>query len=373
MNFTDLFKQTDWNETRQRIYQKTEGDVLRALRKKGRRDLDDFMALISPAAAPYLEEMATVSHQMTQKRFGNTIQLYIPLYLSNKCCNSCLYCGFNTQNKIERVTLTAEEILEEVKVIKSLGFDHVLLVTGDGHKKAGIEYFEKALDLVRPHFSNISMEVQPLDQDQYEALIQKGLHSVMVYQETYSENYGVYHPAGPKSDFTYRLETPDRLGRAGVHKVGLGCLIGLEDWRVDSFFVGLHLDYLSRTYWKTKYSISFPRMRPAAGGFQVKSPISDREMVQLICAYRIFDENVEISLSTRESQLFRDNVARLGVTTMSAGSKTDPGGYASGKNELKQFEIDDDRSPQEVASALSNLGLAPVWKDWDMAYDSNYR
>ena len=372
MNFTEIFSRYDWNEVSQKIYGKTDIDVLRALRKKGRRNLDDFMALISPAAVPYLEEMAALSHQLTQKRFGNTIQMYIPLYLSNKCCNSCLYCGFNVQNKIKRVTLTPEEILEEVKAIKRLGFEHVLLVTGDGDKKAGIEYFEMAMDLIRPHFSNISLEVQPLDQEQYEKLIPKGLHSVMVYQETYSDNYGYYHPKGSKSNFKYRLETPDRLGKAGVHKVGLGCLIGLEDWRVDSFFVGLHLDYLTRAYWKTKYSISFPRLRPAVGGFKVNCPISDREMVQLICAYRIFDENVEISLSTRESQEFRDNVAKLGVTSMSAGSKTDPGGYASNKNELKQFEIDDDRTPEEVSNALSKLGFEPVWKDWDMAYDSNH-
>lgn len=372
MNFTETFNQYDWNDVSQTIYAKTEGDVIRALRKKGKRTPDDFMALISPAAAPYLEEMAALSHQLTQKRFGNTIQMYIPLYLSNKCNNACLYCGFNTQNKIKRVTLTADEILEEIKVIKKMGFEHVLLVTGDGAKKAGIEYFEMAMELVRPHFSNISIEVQPLDQEEYEQLIFKGLHSVMVYQETYSGNYGYYHPKGSKSNFEYRLETPDRLGRAGVHKVGLGCLIGLEDWRVDSFFVGLHLDYLSRTYWKTKYSISFPRLRPAEGGFQVKHPISDREMVQLICAYRIFDENVEISLSTRESREFRDNVARLGVTTMSAGSKTDPGGYASDKKELKQFEIDDDRTPEEVAAALTDLGFSPVWKDWDVSYDSNF-
>ena len=179
----------------------------------------------------------------------------------------------------------------------------------------------------------------------------------------------MHHPKGKKSNFHYRLDTPDRLGKAGVHKIGLGALIGLEDWRTDTFYTALHLDYLERTYWKTKYSVSFPRLRPCAGMAELKSVITDKELVQLICAFRIFDQELELSLSTREEEVFRDNVFQLGITSMSAGSKTDPGGYASTANALEQFEISDERTPNEVADMIRSKGYEVVWKDWDVAYD----
>ena len=327
------------------------------------------MALISPVAKDYLEEMAQLSSKLTKKRFGNTIQLYIPMYLSNECQNICTYCGFSFTNRIPRVTLTDEQILKEVEVIKSLGYDHVLLVTGEANTTVGVPYLENAIKLIKPHFSNISIEVQPLDQHEYERLLPGGLHSVLVYQETYHrEDYKKHHPRGKKSNFDYRLDTPDRLGKAGIHKIGLGVLIGLEDWRVDSFFCALHLDYLERTYWKTKYSISFPRLRPFSGGLEPKVDMSDKELVQLVCAYRIFNEEVELSLSTRESEKFRNNVIKLGFTSISAGSKTDPGGYAATENELEQFEISDERSPNEIAQMIKSQGYEPVWKDWDESY-----
>jgi 2-iminoacetate synthase len=209
------------------------------------------------------------------------------------------------------------------------------------------------------------MEVQPMDRDEYERLIPLGLHSVLIYQETYhEEDYRKHHPKGKKSRFGYRLETPDRLGQAGIHKIGLGVLIGLEDWRTDSFFTALHLDYLQRNYWQTRYSISFPRLRPFSGGLAPKVNMSDRELVQLICAYRLFSEEVELSLSTRESGRFRDRLVQLGITTMSAGSKTNPGGYAVDPQSLEQFEISDERSPAEVAQMIRQQGYEPVWKDW---------
>ena len=368
-SFRTVFEQNDWETATKSIYGKTAADVERALSKSS-RDLEDFKALISPAAAPYLEQMAQLSQKLTLQRFGKTIQLFLPMYLSNECQNICTYCGFSLDNPIPRKTLTDEEILAEVKVIKSLGYDHILLVTGEANNTVGMDYFKHALGLIRPHFSNISIEVQPLDQDEYGELIPFGLNTVLVYQETYrEETYKVHHPKGKKSNFHYRLDTPDRLGRAGVHKIGLGALIGLEDWRTDTFFTALHLDYLERTYWKTKYSVSFPRLRPCAGMAELKSVITDKELVQLICAFRIFDQELELSLSTREEEVFRDNVFQLGITSMSAGSKTDPGGYASTANALEQFEISDERTPNEVADMIRSKGYEVVWKDWDVAYD----
>jgi len=368
MSFKKIFEQYEWDEVGERIYSSSEAEVIHALSKKGQANPEDFMAMVSPAASGLLEEMAQQSHHLTQKRFGKTIQLYSPLYLSNECQNICTYCGFSFNNKIPRVILTDEQIMQEVAVIKSYGYDHILLVTGEASKAVGISYFEHVLELIRPHFAQISLEVQPLNTNEYERLTKHALNTVLVYQETYhQENYKLYHTKGKKSNFDYRLETPDRIGSVGVHKIGLGTLLGLEDWRIDSFFTALHLHYLKRAYWQTKYSISFPRLRPAEGSQQPKHPLTDKDLVQLICAFRIFDENVELSLSTRESPQFRDHVYKLGITTMSAGSKTNPGGYSLPEHSLEQFEISDERSPQEVAGMILQGGYQPVWKDWDAA------
>lgn len=369
MRFREIFDQYNWNEVSASIYSKTEADVIAALEKNGSATPKDFMALVSPAAGKFLEPMAQLSHQLTRKRFGNVIQMYIPMYLSNECQNICTYCGFSYDNKIDRLTLSEEQMLREAEVIKQMGYDHILLVSGEATKAVGADYFEKMIRLLRAHFSNIMIEVQPLEQDEYERLIAAGVNSVLVYQETYhEENYKLYHPKGKKSNFNYRLETPDRLGRAEVHRIGIGALLGLEDWRIDSFFTALHLDYLEKTFWKTKYSISFPRLRPAVGFREPNHPMSDKELVQLICAWRIFNENVELSLSTRESPGFRDHVIKLGITSISAGSKTEPGGYACRLNALEQFEISDERSPREVASMIEARGYEPVWKDWDKVF-----
>jgi len=365
--FTEEFDKYDWGVVKRGIYSKTVRDVERALGRSG-RDLEDLKALLSPAAAPYLEEMAQQSQRMTQKRFGKVIQLYIPLYLSNECQNICTYCGFSFENKIARRTLSAGELLSEAGAIKAMGYEHVLLVSGEANQTVGVDYFAKALDVVRPHFAQISMEVQPLEQEDYSLLMEHGLHSVLVYQETYHrEDYKLHHPRGKKSNFGYRLGTPDRLGEAGIHKMGLGVLIGLEDWRTDSWFTGLHLRYLEGRYWRTKYSLSFPRLRPHAGGLAPKVVMSDRELIQLICAYRLVDGEVELSLSTRESPVFRDHAVRLGITSISAGSRTNPGGYSVDPGSLEQFEIHDDRSPAEIAAMIRRQGYDPVWKDWDLA------
>ena len=369
--FREVFDAYSWDQSLESILSKTEKDVWVALRKK-QRNLEDFKALISPAAKLFLEQMAQESQRITQQRFGHTIQLFSPMYLSNECQNICTYCGFSMTNAIPRRTLTDAEILEEIAFIKSKGYDHILLVTGEANRTVGVDYIEHAIQLIQPHFANVSIEVQPLKQNEYERLIQSGLHSVLVYQETYHEaTYKQHHPKGRKSNFSYRLETPDRLGRAGIHKIGLGALFGLEDWRADSFFTALHLKYLQKTYWKTKYSISFPRLRPFSGGLEPKVEMTDADLVQVICAYRLLDEDVELSLSTRETESFRNHAIHLGITSMSAESKTNPGGYVVEPQSLEQFEISDERSTEEIVQMIKAQGKEAVWKDWETRWQLN--
>ncbi|NOH72803.1 2-iminoacetate synthase ThiH [Vibrio pectenicida] len=377
MSFVKQFNQLNWNEISMSIYSKTVQDVEMALCKQ-KRDLEDFKALISPAADDYLEQMAQLSYSSTRKRFGNTMSLYIPLYLSNLCANACTYCGFSMENRIKRRTLTKGEIGDEVSAIKQMKFDSVLLVTGEHETKVGMHYFREMLPMIKRSFNYVAMEVQPLDQDNYVELKTLGLDAVMVYQETYHPStYAQHHLRGNKTDFEFRLDTPDRLAKAGIDKIGIGALIGLEEWRTDCFFVAAHLDYLERTYWQTRYSISFPRLRPCEGsnssaGTIPKSLMSDRQLVQLICAYRLLNSEVELSLSTRESALFRDNVLPLGITSMSAASKTQPGGYSMSDVELEQFEISDDRSASAVEKMIRAKGFDPVWRDWNSAYSGIY-
>jgi 2-iminoacetate synthase len=371
--FTGIFQTCSWEEEQQRIAQKTTADVLLAL-EKDKPGLEDFKALISPAALPYLEEMARKSHALTLKRFGRTMQLYAPMYLSNECQNICTYCAFSVDNTIKRKTLSDPELITEALAIKALGFDHILLVTGES-SHVGVDYMKHAIQLLRDYFSHISIEVQPLDEEEYKILADEGVNTVLVYQETYhQEKYKTHHPKGKKSNFVYRLETPDRIGKAGMHKIGLGVLIGLEDWKTDAFFTALHLDYLEKKYWETKYSISFPRLRPIetekkgiAQKTEFNTYMNDKELVQLICAFRIFNPEVELSLSTRENERFRNHVLHLGITSMSAGSKTNPGGYAVEPESLEQFEISDERSPAQIAELLKQSGYEAVWKDWDKA------
>ena len=367
--FKSAFEQYDWESIQSKIYQTSAKEVELAL-AKNKRNLDDFLALISPAAQPYLEQMAQISHESTKKRFGKTIQMYAPLYLSNECQNICTYCGFSLDNKIKRKTLTESEITLEIEALKKAGFDHVLLVTGEANYTVNIDYFLKSVAQIKNDFSTISVEVQPLYTEEYKQLHEAGVYSVLVYQETYhQEVYKKYHTKGKKSNFYFRLETPDRVGTAGIHKIGLGVLLGLEDWRTDSFFNALHLDYLQKTYWQTKYTVSFPRLRPAEGVIEPNFIMDDKDLAQLICAYRLWNEDLEISLSTRENEKFRNNIIPLGITTMSAGSKTNPGGYVVDPQSLEQFEISDERSASEIATLISSRGYEPVWKDWDRNFN----
>ncbi|QUX96062.1 2-iminoacetate synthase ThiH [Marinomonas sp. CT5] len=363
--FSDFVEQADWQAMTDLHQTKTEQDVLRAL-SKTKRDIDDFAALISHAAEAYLFDMVAKSEQLTLQRFGNTVSLFAPLYLSNTCANECTYCGFSMSNAIKRLTLDEGQIQSEIRAIKEKGFDHILLVTGET-KKVSMPYFERMLPLFKPAFSQLSMEVQPLEASEYKQLQGMGLDGVLVYQETYHrKTYLEHHLRGNKSNFNYRLDAPDRIGQAGIHKIGLGVLLGLEDWRTDSVMMAHHLRHLQKRYWQSRYSVAFPRIRPCEGGIVPKSVISDRQLVQLIAAWRLFDADLELSLSTRESPEFRDHAIRMGFTTMSAESKTQPGGYAKESPQaLEQFEISDERSVAQVAAAIRSQGREVVWKDWD--------
>lgn len=373
--FADVIGQYDWDETLAMVANATDADVRRVLAKASRNvkplTPDEFAILISDAADPYLEDMARLSQHFTRERFGKTISLYIPMYVSNACANKCVYCGFNHDNPMTRTTLTMEQIDAECRAIKKLGpFQNLLIVSGEYPSLCGVDYLEKTLEVCRPYFHNLTIEVQPLKMELYERLTHSGLNGVVCFQETYHrEAYKTYHPRGMKSIYEWRLNGYDRMGQAGVHKIGLGVLLGLEDWRADTVMMARHLRYLQKHYWRTRFSVNFPRMRPSESGYQPKVVISDRELARLTFAFRIFDHDIDISYSTREAPVYRDNIMTLGVTSMSAGSRTEPGGYVSTPEALEQFEVSDERPPAEVAEAIRRNGLEPVWKDWDMIFD----
>lgn len=373
--FADVIGSYDWDETEKLVRTASDTDVRRVLAKAARNvktlTPEEFGILISPAADPYLEQMARLSRHFTRERFGNVISMYIPMYVSNACTNKCIYCGFNFDNHYERTILTMEQVEEECKAIKKLGpFENLLIVSGEYPSKCGLEYLENVLKVCRPYFHNLTIEVQPMRSAWYERLTHFGLNGVVCFQETYHRDaYRMYHPHGMKSHYEWRLNGYDRMGEAGVHKIGLGVLLGLEQWQPDVVMMARHLRYLQKHYWRSRYSVNFPRMRPSESGYQPKSIISDRELVKLTCAFRLFDHDVDISFSTREDPEYRNHILPLGVTSMSAGSKTDPGGYASDPTSLEQFEVSDERTPIQVVTAIANGGYQPVWKDWDQIFD----
>lgn len=368
--FSEELKQYDWDATTAQINAMSAADVRRALSSPN-PGIEGFMALISSAAAPFLEQMAAKSRSLTLERFGKTISMYIPMYITNSCTNACVYCGFNRHNKFKRVVLKPNEIENECKAIKKLGpFENLLIVTGENPVVAGVEYLSNALKVCRKYFSNLSIEVMPLPTEGYARLVEDGLNGVVCFQETYHrDKYKTYHPAGQKSDFEWRVNGFDRMGTAGVHKIGMGILIGLEDWRTDVTMMARHLLYLRKKYWKTRYSVNFPRMRASASGYQPNVIMTDRELAQLTFAFRIFDHDVDISVSTRELPDFRNHICALGATSMSAGSKTEPGGYYTYPQALEQFAVSDERTPAEVADAIRRAGRDVVWKDWDKVFD----
>jgi 2-iminoacetate synthase len=368
VSFIDEFNRWNADEIAARITACGPEEVEYALSTDTLRQ-SDFFALLSPAAGVYLEQIAQKAHRLTQQRFGKTIQLYAPLYLSNECTNSCLYCGFNVANQVARRTLTPDQIEAEARILKERGFRHVLLLTGEAPRAVDEDYLAAAIRRVRPLFSSIGLEVYPLDEAGYRQMIAAGADSLTVYQETYDRDlYANLHPSGRKRDFDWRLGTPDRGGAAGLRSIGIGALLGLGDWRTEGFFVGLHARFLARTWWRTRVSISFPRLRPADGGFAPLQPVSDAALVQLICALRLWLPDAGLTLSTRESAALRDHLLPLGITQLSAGSCTAPGGYGHMVEGGEQFTIADDRDAGQICAMLKARGYEAVWKDWDGAF-----
>lgn len=373
--FADVIDRWDWDTTTKTIAAATSDDVRRVLAKAGantkRLTPEDFMVLISEAASGFIEEMASLSRRFTQERFGKTISMYIPMYVSNACSNKCVYCGFNHDNPLQRTILTLDEVRKECEAIRSLGpFENLLIVSGEYPSLCGVDYLEDVLKTCRPYFHNLTIEVQPLQMEQYRRLVDSGLNGVVCFQETYNrKNYTKYHPKGMKSIFDWRLNGYDRMGQAGIHKIGMGVLIGLEDWRTDVTMMARHLRYLQKKYWRTRYSVNFPRLCPSESGYQPNVVMTDNELAQLTFAFRLFDHDLDISYSTRENPDFRNNMLSLGVTSMSAGSKTDPGGYSTHVDSLEQFEVSDSRSPENVAEDIRRNGYDVVWKDWDSIFD----
>ncbi len=336
----------------------------------GSYSLDRLLTFVSPAAEEFLEEMAQSAHALTTQRFGRTIQLYAPLYLSNFCDGTCLYCGYKASNKFDRTRLTIDEALVDADILASEGFRHILLVTGHDPDFITAEYLMALAEELKTKFSSISVEIYPMSEPDYVKLFEAGIDGVTLYQETYDrKTYARYHPAGAKSDYDYRLDTPDRFGRAGMRRIGLGVLSGLGDWRLESLALGEHADYLMKRYWRSQVSFSFPRLRPALNvGGQFDHLVSDKNLVQMMLALRLCFADAGIVLSTRERADLRDRLVKLCVTRMSAGSKTNPGGYSAKLDSARQFEIDDARSPAEVATMIKSAGFEAVWKDWDAAF-----
>lgn len=360
---------------------------------KPSRTLADFAALLSPAATSQLDELARMSRAATIQRFGKVIRLFAPLYLSNECINNCKYCGFSRDNPILRVTLSVDEVLREAKALSEQGFRNILLVSGEHPKFVSNSYMADCVRAVHTEVPSVSLEIGPMETEDYVPLVAAGADGLVVYQETYDrEVYQEMHTAGPKRNFDWRLETPQRAYEAGFRRLGIGALYGLSDWRREAIAVAAHAAYLLRRCWKAQVTISLPRLRPCAGEFEPLTELSDRNLVQLVCALRLFLPDVGLVLSTREPAKLRDGLIPLGVTLMSAGSHTEPGGYTgAGSDKLHltqrgrivelsdgasewsttrrsatgQFNIADERSPEEMAEVIARLGYEPVWKDWD--------
>ena len=348
--------------------------------------LEKFDALLSPRSDAELELLARESAAITRRYFGRTMRMFAPLYLSNECINSCAYCGFSRENAILRVTLEIEEVATEASHILGQGFRNILLVAGEHPKFVSGDYLKRCIRRLSPMVPSLSLEVAPMEFADYVPLVHAGAEGLVVYQETYHRpTYAKMHLAGPKKNFDWRLDCPERAYQAGFRRIGIGALFGLWHWREEAIALAAHVEYLLRNCWKAQVTVSLPRLRPAAGDFHPTHPLPDREFIQVLCALRVTFPQIGIVLSTRESEALRDAVVPLGVTMMSAGSHTEPGGYTGqGKQNLHhtirgrqvaavgdlaegQFAISDDRPPHVVASRLRELGLEPVWKDWDAA------
>ncbi|MBN9690040.1 MAG: 2-iminoacetate synthase ThiH [Verrucomicrobia bacterium] len=397
MSFVDAFNALPVSQLLQQARNATPADVIRILRD-GAHSLTDFATLLSPAAAGQLEALCRQSQALTRQRFGKVIRLFAPLYLSNECINNCAYCGFSRDNPILRVTLSIPEVVREARALTEQGFRNILLVAGEHPKFVSNGYLQACTAALHEFVPALSLEVGPMETADYEPIVRAGAEGLVVYQETYDRSvYSAMHTLGPKRDFDWRLECPERAYAAGFRRLGIGALHGLAEWRYEALATAAHAAWLLRHCWKAMITVSLPRLRPCAGEFQPLTHLGDRELVQVIAAMRLFLPDVGLVLSTREPARLRDGLFPLGITHASAGSHTEPGGYTgAGRDNIHQtvrgrivelaanssewapaagrataatgqFDIADDRSPEEIAALLRRLGYEPVWKDWDAA------
>lgn len=388
MSFVPVFNGLPINALLKAANDASRSDVLNAAAAV-RFDLRAFAALLSPSAAAELEALAARARALTRQRFGKVLRFYAPLYLSNECINNCKYCGFSRDNPILRVTLSIDDVLREARALLAQGFRNILLVAGEHPKFVSNNYLRDCVAALRDEVPGISLEVGPMETAEYIPIRQAGAEGLVVYQETYDRAiYDQMHTAGPKKNFDWRLETPERAYQAGFRRLGVGALYGLSDWRLEAISLAAHVDYLLRKCWKAQITVSFPRLRPNAGDFEPLTQLADRQLAQLISAFRIAFPDIGLVLSTREPAKLRDGLMPLGITHVSAGSHTEPGGYTgAGRDQLHvtergrivaietpadaratgQFDIADERTPAEVAAVAQRLGFEPVWKDWDPA------
>jgi 2-iminoacetate synthase len=365
------------------LVERADGAAVERALAREERTLEDFAALVSPAARPYLERMAREAQRLTRWHFGRTISLYAPIYLSNLCAADCVYCGFAAKSgsREKRITLGEREIRAECEALAGQGFESVLLLTGEAPKTVSPAYIARGIEIAREYFAGVSAEVYAVDEADYERFVEAGLEGITLYMETYHRpTYSRVHLMGGKADYDYRLEALERAGRAGVRKLNLGALLGLFDWRLEALWLGLHAKHLQRECWQSALGISFPRLIHTPERYAIAQPVSDVDLVQCMLAVRLFLPEVAFNLSTREHPDFRDKLIPLGVTHMSAGSSTQPGGYATYRRGeadertnfrevLEQFEIEDHRPVPEVVAAIRRAGYDPVWKDYDHAFD----
>lgn len=366
MSFFNIIEQYRTFEFTQFFNSVTSVDVERSLAKNTLNTFD-FLNLLSPAAAGHLETMAQKAHQMTVQQFGRTIQMFIPLYISNHCTNHCRYCGFNHSNKIARRTLTLDQIETEAVAIASTGMQHVLFLTGEAPHVTPMSYLVEVTRRLKRFFASVAIEIYPLEVEEYRQLWEAGADGMTLFQETYDQCvYRQVHPMGRKRDFHWRLNAPERAAQGGMRIVNIGPLLGLAEPRSEIFFTGLHARYLEDRYLETEVAVSLPRFNQAEGNFTPDYLVDDRSFVQFMTALRLFLPRAGLTISTRETAAFRDRLLPLGVTRYSAGSSTGVGGYAElPPRQTPQFEITDERSVEEVAAAIVAHGYQPVYKDWD--------
>jgi len=357
---------TDKNEIEKRLNEANEQKILNSL-NSAKPGIADLINLISPAALPLIDQIATKATQIKKMHYGKTIKLYTPLYLSNYCINHCTYCGFNKSSAEKRRRLSIDEALQEAKAIKEFGMDSILLVSGEDPSYISIDYLETLVRKMKKIFSYISIEIYPMSMDDYKRLFKAGVDGLTLYQETYDrETYDKFHLSGPKADYDFRLESIINGGKAGFRNLGIGVLLGLYDWRLEAFSLAAHAMWLKKKFWKSKIQFSFPRITVANDDFNVPAHVSEKELEQMILAFRIIFPESEISVSTRESCEFRNHIAPLAASTMSAASSVIPGGYADeSQKELGQFSLHDIRSAEQIAEDLKKTGLDVVYKDWD--------